>query len=166
MKQLAVATLSLVVALAGCGQGSSPTTTSPTKPAAGAPAAAHADAQHDDKHDDDHDHGPVSQLGTQTIGGFSVKASADGAIAAGKDVPVDASITAPQGAPTIASVRFWIGARDGKGSVKAKGDANKDNYHAHVDVPSPLAADSKLWVEIETDKHEKHVGGFDLKPAT
>ena len=65
------------------------------------------------------------------------------------------------------AVRFWIGTEDAKGSVKAKADienpAEPNRWHTHAEIPNPLPAGCKLWVEIETDTGEKVVGSFDLK---
>lgn len=184
MKHMTTLALSMVVAsvvaIAGCDQ--KPSTTGAAKPAT--PTAEkpvpttpptkdghdHAAGEKHDGHDhaagekhDDHGHGPTVELGTQTIGVFGVKASRDGDVVAGKDAPIDVWVTVPAGAPKVAVVRFWVGTRDAKGSVKAKAELEKENYHTHVEVPSPLPAGSKLWVEIETDKNEKVVGGFELK---
>lgn len=125
------------------------------KPTAGQSADSH------DGHDHDHDDGPTTQLGEQPAGGFTVKASRDGAITPGKDAAIDVWVTGGTG--KVSSVRFWIGAQDGKGSVKAKAEIEKDNWHTHAEIPSPLPAGSKLWVEIESDTGEKSVVGFDLK---
>ena len=141
------------------------------KPAAG-------DHSHDDGHDhgtadaskaggadaghgDDHDHGATTELGEQIAGGFTIKASRDGDVVAGKDAAIDVWVTG--GTSKVAAVRFWIGAEDGKGSVKAKAELEKDNWHTHAEIPSPMPEGSKLWVEVETDKGEKTVVGFDLK---
>ena len=67
------------------------------------------------------------------------------------------------GTSKVAAVRFWIGAEDAKGSVKAKAELEKDNWHTHAEIPSPMPAGSKLWVEVETDKGERTVVGFELK---
>lgn len=128
-----------------------------SKPAAGTPADSHDD--HD--HGDGHDHGATTQLGEQTAGGFTIKASRDGGITPGKDAAVDVWVTG--GTSKVTAVRFWIGTQDGKGSVKAKADLEKDNWHTHAEIPSPLPADSKLWIEIESAKGDKTVVGFDLK---
>jgi hypothetical protein len=146
----------------------------PAKPAAApapapvpAPAGAskpddHAHAPGDGHdHGDDHGHGATTQLGEQTAGGFTIKASRDGDIKAGSDAPIDVWVTG--GAAKVAAVRFWIGLEDGKGSLKAKAELEKDNWHTHVEVPNPLPEGSKLWVEVENDKAEKTVTGFDLK---
>ncbi len=133
--------------------------------------------------DHGHDHGPggehvapkaghggaVIALGEQTIGSFAAKASRDeGQIVAGKDAPIDVTITPVSGATTkAAAVRFWIGSQDAKGSVKAKAEIedpkNPNRWHVHAEIPNPLPAGSKLWVEIEDDKGGSSVGGFDLK---
>ena len=39
----------------------------------------------------------------------------------------------------------------------------KDNWHTHAELPSPMPAESKLWVEFEVEGGAKHVAGFDLK---
>lgn len=91
-----------------------------------------------------------------------MKASRDGGVAAGGEVPVDLWVAAGTGAK-VGAVRAWIGAQDAKGSLKAKMELEKDNYHNHIEVPKPLPSGSKLWVEIEDDKGAKAVGSFDLK---
>jgi hypothetical protein len=136
-----------VVPLGGCEKKSEP-----AKPATGTSGPAKPD---------DHDHGSTTQLGEQTAGGLTVKASRDGAVTPGKDAPIDVWVTG--GTSEVASVRFWVGTEDGKGSVKAKAEIEKDNWHTHAEIPSPLPTGSKLWVEIESDKGEKTVVGFDLK---
>lgn len=124
---------------------------------------------HGDDHDhtDDHDHGAghahgaTTQLGEQVVGGVKIRASCDGEIKAGGDAPIDVWIAAADS--KIAAVRFWIGTRDARGSVKARAELEKDNWHTHVEVPSPLPEASKLWVEVETDAGKKFVAGFDLR---
>jgi len=142
------------------------------------PAATPAKAD-----DHGHDHGPsgehtapkaghggaVIALGEQTIGSFAAKATRDvGTIVAGKDAPIDVTITPASGATTKAiAVRFWIGTQDAKGSVKAKAEIENpkepNRWHVHAEIPNPMPADSKLWVEIEDDKGVASIGSFDLK---
>jgi hypothetical protein len=113
--------------------------------------------------------GPVIDLGSFKIGSFDVKATRDeGQIVAGKDAPIDVTVIQAPGAtvkPT--SVRFWIGTEDGKGSVKAKADienpAEPNRWHTHTEIPNPLPAGSKLWVEIEDGQGGKSVGSVDLR---
>jgi len=122
---------------------------------------------HDHKDDhahgqgDGHGHGPTTELGQQSAGGFTIRASRDGEIKAGGDAPIDIWVTG--GADKVRTVRIWIGTEDAKGSMKAKAELEKDNWHTHAEVPSPLPAGSRLWVEIETEKSAKVVAGFELK---
>jgi len=121
------------------------------------------DHDHDHDHADGHDHGPTTQLGSTKAGDFDVKASRDGDIKAGSDAAIDAWITGGTGKPS--AVRFWIGTEDAKGSVKAKAELEKDNWHTHVEVPSPLPEGAKLWIEIEAEGGAKSVASFALNPA-
>lgn len=153
-----------------------PTTPTPPKSAGTASGDKHDDhAGHDhaagDKHDDhdhadgdkhdDHDsHGPTVVLGNSAIGAFAVVASRAGEVKPGGEVAVDVDITPAAGAAAkVASIRVWIGTQDAKGSLKAK----LDSGHGHVEVPNPMPAEAKLWVEVEDDKGTKSVGSFDLK---
>ncbi|MCE7973520.1 MAG: hypothetical protein DYG92_04225 [Leptolyngbya sp. PLA1] len=113
------------------------------------------------EHADGKGHGATTQLGEKSNAGWTVKASRDGEIAPGKEAAIDAWITGD--AAKIAAVRFWIGTQDAKGSVKARAEIETDNWHTHVEVPGPLPAGSKLWIEIESDKGEKTLVDFDLK---
>jgi hypothetical protein len=134
--------------------------------------AAHTDAAHTDAAHTDasgHHGGHVIDLGTGTIGAFSVKATRDeGQIVAGKDAPIDVTVTPTGDAHAkVSAVRFWIGGESAKGSVKAKAEIENpkepNRWHTHAEIPSELAADSKLWVEIEDDHGATAKGSFDLK---
>ncbi len=120
------------------------------------------------KHDAGHG-GPVIDLGTATIGGFSAKVTRDqGDIVAGKDAPIDVTVTPAAGTQTkVAAVRFWIGTEDGSGSVKAKSEienpAEPNRWHTHAEIPDPLPTGSKLWVEVEDDSGRRNVASFDVK---
>lgn len=112
-------------------------------------------------HSEDHGHGPMTDLGEQPAGGFVIKASRDGGVKAGGEATFDVGVSG--GTARATAVRLWVGTQDAKGSIKARGESEKDGWHAHVEVPDPLPAGSKLWVEVETDGGEKLVVGFDLK---
>jgi hypothetical protein len=155
-----LSTLSLIAVaspLSGCEKKSEPTKPATSEATPTKPAGSHDG--HD--HDNDHDHGATTQLGEQSAGGFTIKASRDAEIVAGTDAVIDAWVTG--GTDKVVAVRFWIGTQDAKGSVKSKGEFEKDHWHTHAEIPSPLPAGSKLWVEVETNKGEKLVAGFDLK---
>lgn len=148
----------LAVSLTGCRKNESATKTSTGS------GTKHNDHDHkhgdDHDHDDDHGHGPVTQLGEQSAGDFTVTASCAGDVKAGGDAAFDVTVT---GSAKPVAVRMWVGTQDGKGSIKAKGEAETGGWHAHVEFPNPIPADGKFWVEIEDAKGEKSVVGFNLK---
>lgn len=153
----ALAIVACIASLAACDRKADPTAPAagaaqPPRPDSGAPAD-----------DDSHGHGtaPAIPLGEQTVNGFTVRASRDGGITPGKDAPIDVWVTG--GNARVAAVRFWIGARDGRGSLRARAQLERDNWHTHVEIPDPLPPDSMLWVEIESEGGETTIAGFDLK---
>lgn len=167
----AVSLATALVPLGGCEKKAEP-----TKSATKAPADSHDGHDHGpgDDHGKPDSHAPghggaVIALGEQTVGPFTVKATRDeGTIVAGKDAPIDATVTpAAGGTAKATAVRFWIGTQDAKGSIKAKAEIedpkDPNRWHVHAEIPSPIPAGSKLWVEIESGTGEKHVVGFDLK---
>jgi hypothetical protein len=113
--------------------------------------------------------GGVIDLGAADTGPFHAKATRDkGDVVAGKDAAFDVTITPKDAAGAkVATVRFWIGTQDGKGSVKAKAEVedpkDPNRWHTHAEVPNPIPERSMFWFEIEDDKGGKHVGSFDLK---
>lgn len=144
----------------------------PPAPTAQQPATDPHDADHDHARAADHGHdhthgshgGSVVDLGSFEIDGITVAVTRDeGAITPGGDSPIDATIT---GAEPIA-VRFWIGTRDGRGSVKAKAaveDPHEPNrWHTHVEIPNPMPEGAQLWIEIELEGGVRKLGGVDLK---
>jgi hypothetical protein len=86
-------------------------------------------------------------------------------ILAGGDAPIDVWVTG--GTAKVVGVRFWIGTEDAKGSIKAKAEiefpAEPNHWHTHAEIPDPMPAGSKLWVEVEDDKGGRSVASFDLK---
>jgi hypothetical protein len=112
----------------------------------------------------------VITLGEQSIASFTAKANrGNGQLVPGNALAFNVILTPTAGSTTKAvAVRFWIGAQDAKGSIKAKaeiedpkGDPNR--WHAHAEVPNPLPAGSKLWAEIEDDKGVRSLTSFELK---
>lgn len=175
---LAVPLLALTVGLTGCEKKAE----APAKPAAKTGTTASGDGhdhkdgdghdtkageKHDHKDGDDHDHkdghghGPKTELGSQSAGGMTINAALEGAVTPGAEATFDIGVTGGAGKP--AAVRVWVGTQDGKGSIKGKAEAEGDGWHAHTEVPKPLPAGSKLWVEVETARGEKHTVGFELK---
>lgn len=166
-----IASLTAAIAglnLVGCDKPAEPKQSADAR--TGKPADTHDHAHdakgdgHDHDHEDGHDHGPTTELGEQTSGTFTIKASREGDVVAGKDVAVNIHVAPAADAKSkAAAVRVWVGTQDGKGSMKARAEHEKTSWHAHAEIPSPLPEGSKLWIEIETDAGEKTVVGFDLK---
>ncbi|GMU84596.1 MAG: hypothetical protein IPM64_16775 [Phycisphaerales bacterium] len=161
--------LSVAVALAGCER-----KPESTKPAAGGSSGAAKQDDHDHKpgEKDDHDHGkeadtdgahgPSIELGEATVNGMKVKAARDaGDIKPGGDAAIDVWVDGGLG--NAAAVRFWIGTEDAKGSIKSKAEVEDGKWHTHAEVPDPLPAGSKVWVEIEGKDGKKSVASFELK---
>jgi len=159
MKNLIMlATVSLTVAVFGCEKAQEkPAPNEDPKPAgSNSPATAKPTAPPGHG-------GEVIALGTSKLGAFEVRASRDkGDIKPGGDAPIDVWIDGGVG-KGVATVRFWIGTEDAKGSIKAKAEVEDGKWHTHVEVPSPIPAVSKLWVEIEESAGTKNTASFDLR---
>jgi hypothetical protein len=114
-----------------------------TTPAGGnAPAKTPADAPKMG------DHGAEHPLGSLTIGAHTFELIQAGAITAGKEGAID--MVFPAGKPRPGTVRAWVGVESGEGSMKSKLDKEGDRaVHGHFEVPSPIPAGSKIWIEIE-----------------
>jgi len=159
MRLLSIFTLNLFLTISGCG-GEEQTQPKPKTEQGNSIASQTHTAGHG---------GAVIQLGSTTIDSFNVMATRDeGFIVAGKDAPIDVTVTPVSGSTEkVVAVRFWIGTKDGVGSMKAKANienpAEPNRWHTHADVPNPIPSGSQLWVEIETDSSEKVTGSFDLK---
>lgn len=150
LKPFLFAVLPTAVALWGC-EAKAPTTSG---------GDAH-DHSADDGHDHDHDHGsdadhahedsmhgePVA-LGEQEIDGLRIRASHDGPVEAGHELPIDVWV---EGGTAVASVRFWVGVESGAGSVKARAELEADNWHTHAEVPAELPEGSAIWVQVELE---------------
>ena len=132
-----------------------------------APASKPAEAAHDHDHDHDHAHasesghahGAVVEMGEQKAGPYTVKLSRDGDIKPGGEVPVDIWV---DGGAKGKAVRVWFGTEDAKGSIKAKCEVEDGQWHAHGEVPDPMPAGAKLWVEVEGEDGTKTVVGFTI----
>jgi hypothetical protein len=156
----------LFVFVAGCGK-------EDAKPANGGGAeTASTKKSGDDHHDHDHDHGhdhehgedhPESvPLGETAMNNLKIVATQHETPKPGSEAAFDVTVTGGNTKPK--AVRFWVGTEDAKGSVKAKAEEEAGNaWHTHVEVPAPLPAGSKLWVEIEPADGATFKVSFDLK---
>lgn len=113
-----------------------------------------------------HDHGKAVEAGEVTIGTTKVEVELAGTVTAGKEVHVELHLAPATPAPK--AVRVWIGIENGRGSEKAKAEAEADHpggYEAHVDVPSPLPEGSKIWISIEPASGDAVKGSLPLPAA-
>jgi catechol 2,3-dioxygenase-like lactoylglutathione lyase family enzyme len=62
----------------------------------------------------------------------------------------------------VAAVREWVGPEDASGVVVVKTEIENDYHHGHVEMPDPIPADARLWIEIETPAGERLKGSTPL----
>ncbi len=128
----------LALALVGCSKAPAPTAT----PNAQAPAPGGHDG---------HDHAGAdrTELGKADFGEHRVTVFQVTPIVPGKEGDFDLEFGGTNALP--ATVRGWIGVESGVGSAKVRFEKETDRrMHGHPEVPSPLPAGAKFWLEIET----------------
>jgi len=125
--------------------------------------AGHGHEGHDHEQTAGHGHGAEVALGSQAIAAWTVAAARLGEIVAGGEAVIELEVTPAAPKPTVA--RAWIGAENGRGSVKAKLGVEDEGFHGHVEVPAELPTDSKLWISLQDDAGTQHVGSFALDAA-
>ena len=94
----------------------------------------------------EHAHGEAHRLGEITWNGTVVTGSLAGDLKVGEEVDL---ILATKGALPQTPVRGWIGIDSGKGSTQGKAHDEDGGLCIHAEVPNPLPADAKVWVEID-----------------
>jgi hypothetical protein len=63
----------------------------------------------------------------------------------------------------VAAVREWVGPEDASGVVVVKTEIENDYHHGHVEMPNPIPAEARLWIEIETPTGERLKGSVPLR---
>jgi hypothetical protein len=146
----AMRVLSLFTVLALCGCSKEPANVGGPPQPAGAPPAAGGH------------HGDQIELGSLELAGFPMTARRGKDLQPGGELDLD--LVFPAGKPLPPVARAWIGAQGAAGSLRTKLGKEGDNVlHGHVEVPKPLPAGSRLWVELEPGGGAKVSGSFDLK---
>jgi hypothetical protein len=154
---IAAAVLAVATLGAGCKDDDHPHNPDGSHPAPATPATTQAAGAGSSVATD---HPNRIRLGEVTVGALKLVATQDEPIKPGSDGPFDVVITG--GKPK--AVRFWVGTETAEESVKAKAEEETtDNWHTHAEVPDPLPAGSKFWVEVEPPSGEKFTRSFDLK---
>lgn len=152
---LSAGCVGLAVFCLGCGEegatGGNPAPTAETTSATPVPATAPAPqaGQH-----------ARLPIGEATHAGLKLVATMDSPVKPGGEGAFDVVITG--GKPK--AVRFWVGTEDARGSVKAKAvEETPANWHTHAEVPDPLPAGSKFWVEVEPPTGDPFRASFELR---
>lgn len=171
MKKLTflIASFALAIALAGCGGGDHKDHKDDAHKDHKDDHKDHKDDAHkDDAHkdhghkDEAHAHGPEHALGTVDIGGFKVAVSQMGDVKPGGEGDFHVKVTGGTG--KVAALRAWVGAQDGKGSSKTTAKMEGEgSFDAEMDVPDPIPAGGKVWIELELEGGKKAQGGIDFK---
>ncbi|MGK0155882.1 MAG: hypothetical protein ACI9SE_002849 [Neolewinella sp.] len=109
----------------------------------------HEEAGHEEGGDES-GHGKSHSLGKMKAHGREFSIVQMGDIHAGEEGAVE--IEFASGKDRIGTTRAWVGIESGEGSAKAKLDLEGTaTLHGHIDVPSPIPADSKLWFSFDID---------------
>ena len=110
----------------------------------------------------EHKHGKDEKhkLGKKPIGDYTVSVIVIGEAEAGERVKFDIKLYDGKSDPK--ALRVWIGTEDGKGSTKVPGTKETTTYKGEIEVPKPMPAGGKLWVELETESGVKS-GSWDLE---
>ena len=93
------------------------------------------------------------KLGRKPIGEYTVSVIVIGEVEAGGHVDFDIKLIDAKTDPS--ALRVWIGTEDATGSTKAVGKKGKTTYAGEVNVPKPIPAGAKLWVELDTPEGTK-----------
>lgn len=107
------------------------------------------------KEEHKHDHGEEHKLGQITLNEAAFTVILAGHVHAGEEVEVKLM---PKGALPKGTIRAWIGSENGKGSVKGKAHDEDGGLCVHAEVPKPIPADAKVWVELEVDGFKSTAG--------
>ncbi len=122
-----------------------------------APALAMPTLQAEEKKQEEHkhEHGEEHKLGEITLNESVFTVILVGHAHAGEEVEVKLM---PKGALPKGTLRAWIGSENGKGSAKGKAHAEDGGLCVHAEVPKPIPAEAKVWVELEDEGNKSKAG--------
>lgn len=58
----------------------------------------------------------------------------------------------------VKAIRVWVGPEDPTGLMVVKTEIENDYNHGHLEIPKPLPADAKLWMEVEAPDGKTYKG--------
>ena len=150
--------VSLASGLTGCSaKESAPEAPAPTEAPTSAPAETAAPEAVVETPVD-----PYSEIGDETnlapiaLEPFTVKALHIGELSVGHF-----NLYVEGGEPAV--VRAWVGDEGASDVVVTKAEFEVDHHCAHIEVPSPLPADARFWVELETADGKRMKGSAEVQ---
>ncbi|MFK7740271.1 MAG: hypothetical protein AB8H80_08100 [Planctomycetota bacterium] len=143
LKKISVLTITALL-LAGCGEHD-------LHEHGGDGDAGHANQKGEGMADE---HGERHELGKGTAFGVTFDIVQFGEFEADHEPAVE--LIFASGKERITTARGWVGLESGVGSMKNSWHTEGEtNIHGHIEVPDPMPAGSKLWVELQKgDKTE------------
>jgi hypothetical protein len=63
----------------------------------------------------------------------------------------------------LAAIRAWVGDESANQVMVTKAEFEVDHHCAHIEVPQPLPATARLWVEIETMEGVRLKGSTEIQ---
>jgi hypothetical protein len=124
-------------------------------PSVSAPGLYAEEKKEEKKEEAKGEHAAGAKLGEVTLGGTVFAVELEGKVEAGKEVEIKLT---PKGALPSGKIRGWIGIESGKGSMKGHSHKEDDGLCVHAEAPEAIAADAKVWLEIEVDGAKSKVG--------
>ncbi|MBL7648422.1 MAG: hypothetical protein JNK74_19760 [Candidatus Hydrogenedentes bacterium] len=135
--------IAAMVLMAGCGASPEPEAGNTPQPETAAPTATPTAI-------------PMTELASVTIGPYTVQPMFEEKL---EDGHFNIKVSGGE----VAAIREWVGSEDASGVVVVKTEIENDYHHGHVEMPSPIPADARLWIEIETPAGDRLKGSVPLR---
>ncbi len=143
MKNVLMVWIAVTSLLTGCSGGSGESGATPSEASAVSTEEAVVDTI------------PMTNLASLTIGEYEVQPMYEEEL---KDGHFNIRFTGGE----VVAVREWVGPEDASGVVVVKTEIENDYHHGHIDMPDPIPADARLWIEIEAPDGTLHKGSVPL----
>lgn len=145
MRQLKLGLLvALIAGISGCGGEKTPVP-------AEEPESAHIEDA------DSEENLPKTNLAALKIGDYDVQPFYAGELHQGH-------INVRVAGPEVGVVRVWVGSEDASGVMVVKAELEGDHYCGDMEMPQPIPANARLWMEIESPAGERLKGSVPLNP--